>query len=539
MANRRRFRRPRRRHSVERDFSFVVPCLLSFLFATPAHGATFESTPIWPDVSVFGPEAAEAAWSKQLFGDVWAGAVIAHTDLYDRFPYVEQREYLVVSDPSWSRLLAGEAGVGLSAWDGAGTSVGPLREPRGITVDENDRVFVCDSGNNRVVVLQAHTEGAEITLEALYAIDDIARPYALAVTDGGTPFTPGDDRLYVAETGRNRVAAYQLEEGGARFIFALGELGSGRGYFAGPMAIAARGEEILVSDAHNQRIVRLADRGDHLEWVDDRRFDAGMVSSLQIDPWGGVVAVCPQASALVRLSPSLEPVARLDQSLSRPRGVALVSRVLSDHRSGRRRVEPVDRALMVDEWRSGSGLSLWKLGVAVEDVHWTDDGAIDLRLTDAASVTLERAGEALVQANLAAGSHRLELPAGVDPADTRGLRVVARSRYEGGATASAAMEQGAVPRDGFRVRSAAPNPSSVSIAFQLELAPAAGAVEINLFDVEGRKVRHLASEPAGTSIFTVLWDGRDERGRPVGSGLYLYSARQGLQERSGRVVMLR
>ncbi|MFN8548052.1 MAG: FlgD immunoglobulin-like domain containing protein [Candidatus Eisenbacteria bacterium] len=524
------------------DLFVVVPLGLSLTLATPADGATFESRPILPEagVNVFGADVARAQWSRQLMGDAWSVAVLAHSDLFDRIPYVEEREFLIVSDPAWNRLLTGESEVGLGSWNGEGNPLGALREPRGLAVDENDRVYICDTGNDRVVVLQAHTEWREIALEPLFSIDGVSRPYALAISDRGTPFAPADDRLYIAETGKNRVVRYDLGVDGARFGAALGELGSGVGAFAGPTAIAvdARGD-LIVADAHNRRLVRLRDQGDHLEWIDSTPTPFGLVTALAADPWGNVHAVCPEERAVVRLDSALRPVTSLTGGFARPRGVDLVTRIVRDHRSGAKRRLPEASALVLDEWGAGSGLSLWHLGLEVSDARRDERGVL-LGLSDAAEVTLRSAsGETIAAARLGAGESRLPLPAGLALSTLDGARVVARSLYPNGEVVERALDSMAEATGELRVESIAPNPSPGAVRFGLLLARPDQEVELRVYNLEGRLVRRLGSDPAGASSTALTWDGRDEGGRPVGSGLYFYRVRQGESERAGRVVLLR
>src|SRR5262249_17381062 len=158
---------------------------------------------------------------------------IGSVDVYDVFPYLEARTFQIVSDPRWNRLIYGESGRTLRAYSGAGLSLGALSNPRGLSVDEQNRVFVADAGNNRVLVLQASTEFGEIQLPPLFEIRGLSGPYDVAYSDGGTPFVHGDDRLYVSDTGRNRVIAYSLGDAGAQQVAAIGDLGSGAGRFAG------------------------------------------------------------------------------------------------------------------------------------------------------------------------------------------------------------------------------------------------------------------------------------------------------------------
>jgi hypothetical protein len=90
----------------------------------------------------------------------------------------------------------------------------------------------------------------------------------------------------------------------------------------------------------------------------------------------------------------------------------------------------------------------------------------------------------------------------------------------------------------FALRGATPNPARARahIAFDL---PAQAAVSLLVFDVGGRVVRTLAraSMPAGAHV--VGWDGRDESGRRVPAGVYLYRLRAGSNESSGRLTLIR
>src|SRR5262249_36176609 len=137
---------------------------------------------------------------------------------------VESRHFIVVSDPAWNRLVYGETGKSLSAFDGAGTVTGALASPRGLAVDDQDRVYVADAGHGRVLVLQASTELGQLTLTPVYSIDGLSDPSGVAWSDGGTPFKNDDDALFVAETGKNRVAAFALADHSAPLMSTLASL---------------------------------------------------------------------------------------------------------------------------------------------------------------------------------------------------------------------------------------------------------------------------------------------------------------------------
>jgi hypothetical protein len=69
----------------------------------------------------------------------------------------------------------------------------------------------------------------------------------------------------------------------------------------------------------------------------------------------------------------------------------------------------------------------------------------------------------------------------------------------------------------------APNPSRGSARFALAL-PAAGTVDVTVFDAAGRRVRSLFSGGAGPGSLPLAWDGLDARGQRAGAGVYFLRA---------------
>ena len=58
-------------------------------------------------------------------------------------------------------------------------------------------------------------------------------------------------------------------------------------------------------------------------------------------------------------------------------------------------------------------------------------------------------------------------------------------------------------------------------------------VQLTLYDVRGRKVRTLADGIHSQGTFTTTWDGRDDQGRRVASGVYFCRlTTEGTEERS-------
>jgi hypothetical protein len=60
-----------------------------------------------------------------------------------------------------------------------------------------------------------------------------------------------------------------------------------------------------------------------------------------------------------------------------------------------------------------------------------------------------------------------------------------------------------------------------------------------VFDVAGRHVRTVPEAEWGPGRGTVLWDGRDESGRLVPSGIYIARVAFGLGAKSMRLMRIR
>ena len=61
------------------------------------------------------------------------------------------------------------------------------------------------------------------------------------------------------------------------------------------------------------------------------------------------------------------------------------------------------------------------------------------------------------------------------------------------------------------------NPETI-IPFQISTP---GFVSLRIYNISGQMVRQLVNENLGRGRYSVLWDGRDESGRPLSSGAYI------------------
>ncbi|MDQ7051870.1 MAG: FlgD immunoglobulin-like domain containing protein [candidate division KSB1 bacterium] len=79
------------------------------------------------------------------------------------------------------------------------------------------------------------------------------------------------------------------------------------------------------------------------------------------------------------------------------------------------------------------------------------------------------------------------------------------------------------------------NPAT-TIRYQLSVA---SQVEMAIYDLRGRRVRTLVRGRQSAGEHTVTWDGKDDRGQIVSSGVYLYRLVAGEQVQVRRMLILR
>lgn len=72
----------------------------------------------------------------------------------------------------------------------------------------------------------------------------------------------------------------------------------------------------------------------------------------------------------------------------------------------------------------------------------------------------------------------------------------------------------------------APNPFNPATVIEFMVAEA-GPVRLEIYDLRGTHVRTLVAEDLPVGLHQVSWDGRDDAGRGVASGVYCYRLRAG------------
>ncbi len=83
-----------------------------------------------------------------------------------------------------------------------------------------------------------------------------------------------------------------------------------------------------------------------------------------------------------------------------------------------------------------------------------------------------------------------------------------------------------------------PNPFNPETTIEYYL-PAAGNVEVTVYDLAGHEIARLTSEHKSAGTHFVTWNSRDNQGRPVTSGIYFYRITAGGQSITKQMLLLK
>ena len=90
----------------------------------------------------------------------------------------------------------------------------------------------------------------------------------------------------------------------------------------------------------------------------------------------------------------------------------------------------------------------------------------------------------------------------------------------------------------FVLKQNAPNPFNPVTKIHYQL-PTDGHVRIDVFNIAGKRVRTLVDEEQTAGPRTVVWDGTNEGGQRVASGVYMYRMQAGDYVSEKRMVLLK
>lgn len=161
-----------------------------------------------------------------------------------RVAFSEKRKEIYVTD-KWKHCIHvfSDSGQYLRILCKKGSSEGKLRSPDGIVVNLNEELIVCDTGNNRIVVLDP-SSGFQIRQIGIKGSrTELNVPTSVAISG---------DSIIVADSGNHRIKVYSME-GEKQHEF--GSLGRNPGQFRSAEIVTVDPLGfILVGDSGNARI---------------------------------------------------------------------------------------------------------------------------------------------------------------------------------------------------------------------------------------------------------------------------------------------
>jgi hypothetical protein len=91
---------------------------------------------------------------------------------------------------------------------------------------------------------------------------------------------------------------------------------------------------------------------------------------------------------------------------------------------------------------------------------------------------------------------------------------------------------------GFSLSSNYPNPFNPETRISYFI-PKASRARLEIFDILGRKIRTLVAEDQPAGRKEVTWDGRNDRGEQVASGVYFYRLQAGDFSLTKKMVLMK
>jgi hypothetical protein len=151
-------------------------------------------------------------------------------------------------------------------------------------------------------------------------------------------------------------------------------------------------------------------------------------------------------------------------------------------------------------------------GIGYYGYQWIADGSV---VGTGSSVTLSRGPNFTLNLTVTSGYQ----------AASSSLYVSECSGGGGDEKTVAKTETEIVP-DNFELHSNFPNPFNPSTTIRFGL-PSPSNVSLKVYNIQGQEVRTLVNDHLSGGYFDAIWDGKDEAGSQVASGIYIYRLQAG------------
>lgn len=150
----------------------------------------------------------------------------------DKRLYVANRNGVIIVMESSGRYIA--------TFGTNGSGIGQLSYPNGITTDRHGNILVSDSGNDRIQVFDRTGKPIRVFAKPEFKV---AVPRGIAVDD--------KDRIYVVDIFAHKVSVYDSD---FKYLFEIGNRGIDNGQFNFPNGVHADNNNVYVTDRENNRV---------------------------------------------------------------------------------------------------------------------------------------------------------------------------------------------------------------------------------------------------------------------------------------------
>jgi flagellar hook assembly protein FlgD len=83
-----------------------------------------------------------------------------------------------------------------------------------------------------------------------------------------------------------------------------------------------------------------------------------------------------------------------------------------------------------------------------------------------------------------------------------------------------------------------PNPFNPTTTIEYQIAKTS-RVSLEIFDLLGQKIKTLVQNNHPSGVYRVHWDGKDQSGNVIGSGVYLYQLKIGNETLTRKMIMIK
>ena len=84
-----------------------------------------------------------------------------------------------------------------------------------------------------------------------------------------------------------------------------------------------------------------------------------------------------------------------------------------------------------------------------------------------------------------------------------------------------------------------PNPFNPTTTISFSVAQTSPFVNLEIYNMKGQKVKQLVNEKLSGGQHSVIWNGNDDSGNPVSSGMYFYKLRAGKYTSTKKMILLK